>query len=249
MKLYNLFLSPLEQFDIKPIHIIYYNDMEFTFFDIIIPLLLIFSLLSLHIFLRHFVKLVPMVIQLTMENILDFILDIIKKQINNKAFIYIPFIITIFFIVLFSNLLSLIPFGISMTSHLIILLWFSLGLGVACFFLGFYKKGISYLKIFVPHCPLVLLPVLIIIELFSFLIRSFSLAIRLTANMLAGHTLMIIIILFLLSMSAINFIISTSVFFIIVAVTILELGVCCLQAYVITILTCIYINEAYSNHH
>jgi F-type H+-transporting ATPase subunit a len=105
----------------------------------------------------------------------------------------------------------------------------------------------DFLKIFVPHCPLALLPVLIIIELFSFIIRCFSLAIRLAANMLAGHTLVAIIALFILSVLTINYMFASIGFVSMLAVLLLEVGVCCLQAYVITILTCIYLNDVLGN--
>jgi len=142
-----------------------------------------------------------------------------------------------------ANLLSLIPFGVSLTSHLIIILWISLTLGLSILVLGFWLKGMEFLKIFIPQCPIALLPLIIIIEIFSYIIRCFSLAIRLSANMLAGHTLVAIIALFILNVVIINFMFGTLGFISLLAVLFLEIGVSFLQAYVITILTCIYLND------
>jgi F-type H+-transporting ATPase subunit a len=102
---------------------------------------------------------------------------------------------------------------------------------------------LEFLKIFIPKCPIALLPLIIIIELFSYIIRCFSLAIRLSANLLAGHTLVAIIALFILNVIVINIIFGSLGFISLLAVLFLEIGVSFLQAYVITILTCIYLND------
>jgi len=117
------------------------------------------------------------------------------------------------------------------------------------FTLGIVYKNIQFLKIFIPQCPLVLLPILILIELFSYIIRAFSLSIRLTANILAGHTLVNIISVFIVNTLNINLLFSFLGFLGIFAILILELGVACLQAYVMTILICIYLKDLYESHH
>lgn len=244
------YFSPLEQFDVKPVFMLHgFSWIDCTLFDIMLPAFLLIAVLLWFNKVNDSHFFIPTGIYLVVSSFLEFILDIIKKQLNVGAYVYAPFIATLFLIVFSFNILSLIPFGISTTSHLIILLWYSLSLGFTCFVLGLYQKGFTYLKIFVPSCPLALLPVLIIIEFFSYIIRCFSLAIRLAANMLAGHTLMIIIVVFFTVIGCHSYILSSVVLITIIMVTFLELGVCALQAYVITILTCIYLNDIFADSH
>ena len=126
-------------------------------------------------------------------------------------------------------------------------MWLSLSLCSGIFVLGLVYKNLEFLKIFIPKCPLALLPVLIMIELFSYIIRAFSLSIRLTANILAGHTLVNIISVFIINTLAVNYFFSFIGFLGIFAILLLELGVACLQAYVLTILICIYLKDVLSS--
>lgn len=107
-----------------------------------------------------------------------------------------------------------------------------------------YIHNVQFLKIFIPECPFVLLPMLIFIEIFSYIIRAFSLAIRLSANIMAGHTLVFIISSFVLKISTMKIGFYFIGFVFLSAVLVLELGVAFLQAYVFCILTCIYLNDA-----
>ena len=235
--------SPLEQFDVKPLFIINLGNFELTLFDILIPMIITIGLLLYISILKKNFKLIPSSVQYFFEKLVKFIYTVVKNQIGIMGYNYVPLVLTIFIFVLFANLLSLIPFGVSLTSHLIIILWISLTLGLAILVLGFWLKGIEFLKIFIPQCPIALLPLIIIIELFSYIIRCFSLAIRLSANMLAGHTLVAIIALFILNVILINVLFGSLGFISLLAVLFLEVGVSFLQAYVITILTCIYLND------
>lgn len=235
--------SPLEQFDVKPLFFINLGGLELTLFDIFVPFIITISLFIYISLLKKNFKLIPSSVQYFFEQLVKFIYTVVKNQIGFAGYNYVPLVLTIFIFVLFANLLSLIPFGVSLTSHLIIILWISLTLGLSILVLGFWLKGIDFLKIFIPQCPIALLPLIIIIELFSYIIRCFSLAIRLSANLLAGHTLVAIIALFILNVTLINFIFGSLGFISLLAVLFLEVGVSFLQAYVITILTCIYLND------
>lgn len=235
--------SPLEQFDVKPIILLNLKIFELTLFDIFIPMIITIILFLYVANLKNNFKLIPSISQFFFEKLTKFIYTVVKNQIGAVGYNYVPLILTIFIFVLFANLLSLIPFGVSLTSHLIIILWISLTLGLSILVLGFWLKGMEFLKIFIPQCPIALLPLIIIIELFSYIIRCFSLAIRLSANMLAGHTLVAIIALFILNVILINIMFGTLGFISLLAVLFLEVGVSFLQAYVITILTCIYLND------
>jgi len=117
-----MFFSPLEQFDVKPLIFITIGNKDFTFFDIFVPLFLIIILFIYIYILKNYFKLVPFFAQKVFEDILQFMFSIIKNQIGTQAYIYLPFIFTLFIFVLLSNLLSIVPFGVSLTSHLIILL-------------------------------------------------------------------------------------------------------------------------------
>lgn len=243
----SIFYSPLEQFDVKPLVFITFMGLDLTFFDIFIPFFLILLITLLVVYAKYYLKLIPYGFQLAAEFLVEFVLITIKNQIGVQGYIYAPFLCILFFFVLFANLFSLIPFGISLTSHFIILLWLSLTIGGAIVLLGVYIKHFEFLKVFIPEAPALLLPVLIIIEFFSFFIRCFSLAIRLAANMLAGHTLVAIIALFLVNIILVNIVLFSGGFLSMLAVLLLELGVCFLQAYVITILTCIYFNDVFGS--
>jgi F-type H+-transporting ATPase subunit a len=189
-------------------------------------------------------KLVPEFWQLTLENLYVFVLDILEQQIGYKGIVYFPLIFSLFFFILICNLISMTPFGIALTSHIIMIIFLSLSLGLSIFLIGLYVHNLEFLKIFIPECPFLLLPFLIIIEIFSYVIRSFSLAIRLSANIMAGHTLVYIISSFILNMVYMKFWFFFFFMFLILAVLLLEVGVAFLQAYVFTILICIYLSDS-----
>jgi len=134
-----------------------------------------------------------------------FVFDILDQQTGKKGYIYFPFVFSLFFFILLCNLLSMTPFGIALTSHISITLYLSLSLGLSIFFIGIITHNIKFFKIFIPECPFLLLPFLIVIEMFSYIIRCFSLAIRLSANIIAGHTLVYIISSFILNTVQIKF--------------------------------------------
>jgi ATP synthase subunit 6 len=190
------------------------------------------------------IRLIPVPWQLTLENLYLFVLDLIDQQLGYKGYIYFPFIFSLFFFILTCNLISMTPFGIALTSHIIMIFFLSLSLGLSIFILGLYLHNLEFLKIFIPECPFILLPFLILIEMFSYIIRSFSLAIRLSANIMAGHTLVYIISSFIMNVVYIKFWFFFILVFLILAVLLLEVGVAFLQAYVFVILVCIYLSDS-----
>jgi len=189
------------------------------------------------------------IFQSLFEYQIKFILNLIKQQIGIFGYPYIVLIYSLFFSILLLNLLSLLPFGIALTSHLIIILYLSLSICLGIFFEGYIRLGDIFYKIFLPSSPLIMLPLLLLIEVFSYIIRMFSLAIRLVANIMAGHTLIFIISTFTLLLTSINFIYLLIGIILICVIMLLELGVACLQAYVFTILILIYINDIYGGNH
>ena len=138
------------------------------------------------------------------------------------------------------------PFGIALTSHLILIFLLSCTTCISIFLIGLLRFNLKFLHIFIPQSPFALLPILVPIEMFSYLIRLFSLSIRLAANILAGHTLVHIIVTFLLNVSKIDFIMSIIFLVPLFLILILEFGVALLQAYVFTVLVCIYLGDTKS---
>lgn len=238
--------SPLEQFDIINIKSIYIINSDFSFNNILIPLfiliILLISIIYLFINLKN-LKLVPSYIQILFEVNYLFVLNLIKQQANNYGLFWLPILFCLFNFILICNLLSLLPFGIALTSHLILIFWLSSTICSSIFLIGLYRFKLKFLHIFIPSCPFVLMPVLIPIEMFSYFIRLFSLAIRLAANILAGHTLVHIIVTFIMNVLKIDFILAIIVLIPLFLILILECGVAMLQAYVFTVLICIYLAD------
>jgi F-type H+-transporting ATPase subunit a len=239
--------SPLEQFDIINVKLISILGIDFSYNNILIPFFLIILFISLFIYI-YFDKftIIPLHIQNIIENIYIFLISLIKQQTNTYGLFWYPFIFCLFNFILFSNLLSLIPFGIALTSHLILIFLLSCTTCISIFIIGLLRFNLKFLHIFIPQSPFVLLPILIPIEIFSYLIRLFSLSIRLAANILAGHTLVHIIVTFILNLTKIDLIVSILFLIPLFLILILEFGVALLQAYVFTVLVCIYLGDTKS---
>nr|YP_009092480.1 ATP synthase F0 subunit a [Cyanoptyche gloeocystis]AIM52066.1 ATP synthase F0 subunit a [Cyanoptyche gloeocystis] len=246
--------SPLEQFKIKKVF-----NLGTPFFDISITNSAIFIFLAVGFVLTLFVVslyksyIIPQkwqsIAELCYEFIYNnFVMEIIGKRGDNLF----PLILTLFFFIFSCNLIGMVPYTFTPTSHIIIT--FSLSM---TFFLGFTLNGIrlhgfKFFNLFIPHgAPLVLVPFLIVFEIISYVVRVFSLAIRLFANLTAGHSLTKILAGFawqMLLYGGTVTLLSIIPIAIIFAVVILELGVAFLQAYVFTVLTCIYIKDTIYLH-
>lgn len=125
---------------------------------------------------------IPISSQRIVEMLILFVFNLIKQQIGTAGYVYFSLFCTLFHFILIANLLSLLPFGIALTSYIIIIFWLSFTICLSIFFIGIYVHNVHFLKIFIPECPFLLLPMLILIEIFSYIIRAFSLAIRLSAT-------------------------------------------------------------------
>ena len=161
-----------------------------------------------------------------------------------------PFTYTLFTFILVSNLIGMTFYGFTTTSHIAVTFCLSFSFFIAVVALGFYKQSYRFFYLFVPSgAPKPMVPFLVLIEVISFLSRPFSLGIRLFANMMSGHALLIILSNFTLSMAQKNFIIVFIPFVLIVAIVGLELMIAALQAYVFTVLVCIYLNDSIAGAH
>ena len=192
-------------------------------------------------------KLIPGKMQLMSEMLYNFISKMISDTAGKKAKPYFPFIFSLFIFILACNMIGMLPYSFTVTSHIIVTLTFALFIFVGVTILGFIMHGFKYLKIFVPSgVPLILLPIISVIEIISYLSRPVSLSVRLFANMMAGHTMLKVFGGFVVSLGLIGGWLPLSFS---VALTGLEILVAFLQAYVFAILTCIYLNDALNLHH
>jgi F-type H+-transporting ATPase subunit a len=162
---------------------------------------------------------------------------------------FFPLVFAIFMFILVVNMVGLIPYAFTVTSHIIITVSLALLVFFTVLIYGFWKNGMRFFKLFVPSgVPIYILPLVVFIEVFSFLLRPVSHSVRLFANMLAGHIALKVFAGFIPLLAAglgvVGWIGGTLPLGMVVALTALELLVAFLQAYVFTILTCIYLNDA-----
>jgi ATP synthase subunit 6 len=236
--------SPLAQFDIVCLVPLFWGNYEISLTNLSITVInaLVVGVFILYIFFNG--QLIPRNWQIFLEFLFLFIYRLIKQQTGREGFIYFPLIFSLFTFILILNLFSLLPFGFAVTSHLIWTLYFSLSLCFGIFLVGIFNYKIKFLKLFVPEVPLLLYPMMIILELLSYIIRSFSLAIRLSANIIAGHTLVHILADAIGVLCNIRSLIVFLPFLLLLAILILEIGIAVLQAYIFVILFCMYLNDS-----
>jgi F-type H+-transporting ATPase subunit a len=176
----------------------------------------------------------------------EFVADMVKSNTGKEGMPYFPFIFTLFLFILFGNVLGLLPYSFTFTSHIVLTGAMAAFVFIGVTILGFVKHGFHFFSLFVPPgAPLVMAIGLFPLELFSYLIRPFSLSLRLFANMLAGHVLLKVLAGFIISLGLIfGWIPFAAVF----AVTMLEILVALIQAYVFALLTTLYLNDALHLH-
>ena len=192
-------------------------------------------------------SIIPSKIQLVAEMSYSFVAKMISDTAGANAKPFFPFIFTLFMFVLFCNMIGMLPYSFTVTSHIIVTFVLAAAVFVSVTVIGFIKHGIKYLELFVPKgVPIALLPLIIIIEIISYLSRPISLSVRLFANMMAGHTMLKVFGGFVISLGLLGGWLPLSFS---VALTGLEILVAFLQAYVFAILTCIYLNDALNLHH
>lgn len=196
--------------------------------------------------------LLPTAWQGFMEMVYDFVLNLVREQIGEKGKRYFPILFATFTYLLSSNLIGMIPYTFTTTSHMSLTFSMSFALFIGVTIIGFQHHGFHFLSFLLPPgAPLALAPFLVVMELVSYCFRAISLGVRLFANMMAGHTLVKILAGFAWTMMGLGGVLcvaSLIPFGVVFALTFLEIGVACLQAYVFTILTCIYLNDAIHLH-
>jgi len=190
---------------------------------------------------------IPTKIQLLTELSYNLVSKMISDTAGSKAKPYFPFVFSLFMFVLFCNMLGMLPYSFTVTSHIIVTFALAAVIFIGVTIIGFVNHGVGYLKLFIPSgVPVVLLPIIVIIEIISYLARPVSLSVRLFANMMAGHTMLKVFGGFVISLGLIGGWLPLGFS---VALTGLEILVAFLQAYVFAILTCIYLNDALNLNH
>ncbi len=193
-------------------------------------------------------QLVPGRLQSLAEISYEFVASTVQSTAGREGMQFFPLVFSLFMFVLVLNLLGLLPFGFTVTSHIIITFALALVVILTVIIVGFVKHGLGFLKLFAPSgIPIYVLPIITVIEVVSFLARPVSLSMRLFANMMAGHIALKLFAGFVVTLASFGFLgVLGSVLPLIMAValTALEFLVAFIQAYVFTILTCIYLNDA-----
>ena len=239
--------SPLDQFEINPLVNFEVGGVNLAFTNssvsMVITVLFITLFLTLTVNPR---SIVPSRMQLISELCYNFIAQLLNDTVGDQGKRYFPFVFSLFMFVLIGNMVGMIPYQFTFTSHIIVTFALATVVFVGVTILGFVNHGIRFFTFFyIPGVPFYMHPLLIPIEVISYLSRPISLSVRLFANMLAGHTLLKVFAGFVVSMPFFTGVLPLTF---IVALTGLEILIAFLQAYVFAILTCLYINDAYHLH-
>jgi len=239
--------SPLEQFVWKPIVPAEIGgvDVSFSNSSLFMTITVVVATLFLVLGMRRS-AIVPGRWQAAVELSYEFIAGLLRDTVGAEGRKYFPIVFTLFMFVLLGNLLGMVPYSFTFTSHIVVTFAMAIVIFIFVTILGFVKHGMHFFSFFAPPgTPVVMLPLLVPIEIISYLSRPISLSVRLFANMLAGHTLIKVIAGFIPALGVIFGVLPLAL---VVALTGLEILIAFLQAYVFAILTCLYINDAIHLH-
>jgi F-type H+-transporting ATPase subunit a len=193
-------------------------------------------------------QLVPGRIQSVAEICYEFVASTVRGNAGKEGMKFFPLVFSLFMFVAVSNIIGVIPYNFTVASHLIVTFMLAMIVFLTVLIYGFYKNGLKFFKLFVPSgIPIFILPLVVFIEVFSFFLRPISHSVRLFANMLAGHIALAVFASFiplLAGLGIAGYFGAVLPLGMVIALTALELLVAFLQAYVFTILTVIYINDA-----
>jgi F-type H+-transporting ATPase subunit a len=238
-------IDPMHQFEIQRLVPINLGNLDASFTNSSLWMVIAAAVVSF-VLLASSKKLVPSRMQSVGELAYEFIFNMVRDTMGEQGRKFFPFIFTLFMFVLASNMLGLVPYSFTVTSHIIITFALAATVFVGATVYGFVKHGFGYLKLFAPDgIPAVMLPLLIVIEVISYLSRPISLSVRLFANMMAGHTMLKVFGAFVVALGWAGVV----PFVVMVGFTGLEVLIAFLQAFVFAILSCMYINDALHPHH
>ena len=240
-------IDPIHQFVITKIADIQIGGIDISFTNssqfMVIATIAIMFFFMLGLSKR---SIIPNRFQIMCELSYEFIADLLKTNVGDQGRAFFPFVFSLFMFIFFCNLIGLIPYTFTVTSHFAVTFAFAGLIFIGVTVLGFAKNGFGYLKMFYPSgVPIYMAPIIIPIEIISYLSRPVALSVRLMANMLAGHSIIKIFAGFIVMMGFFGVIPLAGL----VAIYALETFIAFLQAYIFTILTCIYLNDALHPHH
>lgn len=246
-----MFYSPLDQFEIKPLLMVN-NILTLALTNYTLYLIIVVSIIFGYTSIISNGRLGSTRWGVAIIAIYDTILNLVYSQIGKTGGHFFPLIFTIFNLIFAANLISMIPYSFAISAQLVAIVSFSLALWISNVILGLYLHGWGFFALFVPSgTPLPLVPILVLIEALSYSSRAISLGLRLGANILSGHLLMLILgslIVNLMSSSILGFIGGIVPIVAVIAITILEVGIAIIQAYVFSILLSGYIKDSVSLH-
>jgi F-type H+-transporting ATPase subunit a len=246
-------LNPIEQFELRPLIALSLGgtDISFTNSALMMVAAVVISTLFLTLSVRSR-ALVPGRWQSMAELFYEFVANMLRDNVGSEGRQYFPFIFTLFMVVLFGNLLGLLPIpviGFTYTSQIIVTFALAAVVFIGVTIIGFARHGLHFLRLFFPHgAPPATAIILVPIEVLSYFMRPISLSVRLFANMTAGHIILQIMGGFVVTLGAMYFIPGLFPFAFLGALLVLEIGVALLQAYVFVVLSCIYLNDAIHMH-
>ncbi len=238
--------SPVEQFALKPLVPLHVGgvDLSFTNSSMWMAITVIGVTAFLTLSMRSG-RLVPGRWQSMAEVSYEFIANMLRENVGSEGRGYFPFIFTLFLFILFGNLFGMIPYAYTFTSQIIVTFAMAITVFVGVTVIGLVRHGLRFFTLFVPSgTPLVMAPLLVPIEIISYFVRPVSLSVRLFANMMAGHTMMKVFGGFAVLMGVLG----VAPVALLVALTGFEILVAFLQAYVFTVLTCLYLHDAIHLH-
>ncbi len=240
--------GPIEQFEIKPVvSLPEINGVDLSFTNS--SLFMALGVLAGSAFFLYALRkcsLIPSKLQSAAEVVYEMVSGMIREMVGPEGRRYLPFIFTLFMFVAMGNLLGLLPYSFTYTSHFAAvgsLSVFAIGVTV---FAGLKKRGMGWFENFFPHgTPIAIAPILVPIEIISFFSKPFSLTVRLSVNMMVGHIMLKVIAGFIYDLSFWG---GWLPLVFISLLTVFELGIAILQAYIYTILTCVYLSDALHAH-
>ncbi|MEI6557985.1 MAG: F0F1 ATP synthase subunit A [Rhodospirillaceae bacterium] len=247
-------MDPLHQFHINPIFKVVVGNTDVSFtnssLSMIAVVVIVFSLMNYGMRSK---SMVPGRLQSVAEMLYELIAGMVRDNAGHDARPFFPFVFTLFSFILFGNLLGMIPGVFTYTSHIIVTFALALFVFVMVTLVAIVKHGFKFFTSFMPHgVPIAMAPILVPIELISYMSRPISLSVRLFANMMAGHAMLKVFagftIMMIGSMGAVGYLAGAVPLVINIALIGFEIMVAFLQAYVFTILTCLYLKDALELH-
>ena len=238
--------DPLEQFAIRPIVPILVGNVDLSFTNSSLAMAIAVAGAYGFIMLgtrQH--AMVPGRLQSLVELSYEFVANLVRENAGRDGLRFFPYIFTLFFLILFGNSIGMIPGIFTFTSHIIVTFFLAICVFLGVTALGFWVHGVRFLGFFVPKgAPKIMLPLLVPIEVMSYCVRPISLSVRLFVNMMAGHTMLAVFVGFIGALGVFG----VAPLAVTVALTGFEFVVAFLQAYIFTVLTCLYLHDALYMH-